>query len=61
LLPPRLPLAEFYQEMSRLYAGAVPMHQSLPTLLRYALHGLLLRIRLFGTFLHKVRAAHLDY
>lgn len=61
LLPTRLPLPEFYQEMARLYAGAIPMYRSLPTLLRYGLHGLLLRFRLFGTFLERVRAAHLDY
>jgi len=61
LLPTRLPLPEFYQEMSHLYAGAVPVYRSLPTLLRYGLHGLLLRIRLFGEFLARVRGAHLDY
>lgn len=61
LLPTRLPLPEFYQEMARLYSGAVPMYRSLPTLLRYGLHGLLLRLRLFRVFLQRVRAAHLDY
>ncbi|TLM63038.1 MAG: radical SAM protein [Deltaproteobacteria bacterium] len=61
LLPTRLPLPEFYGELARLYAGAVPMYRSLPTLLRYGLHGLLLRLRLFGVFLQRVRAAHLDY
>jgi len=61
LLPTRLPLTEFYDEMASLYAGAVPVYRSLPTLLRYGLHGLMLRIRLLGTFLQRVRAAHLDY
>jgi len=61
LLPTKLPLQEFYQEMAKLYSGAVPMHRSLPTLLRYGLHGLLLRLRLFGVFLQRVRTAHLDY
>jgi radical SAM superfamily enzyme YgiQ (UPF0313 family) len=61
LLPTRLPLPDFYDEMANLYAGAVPLHRSLPPLLRFGLHGLLLRIRLFGTFLKKVRVAHLDY
>jgi radical SAM superfamily enzyme YgiQ (UPF0313 family) len=61
LLPTRLPLPEFYREMAKLYAGAVPAYRSLPALLRYGLHGLLLRLRLFGTFLQRVRAAHLDY
>lgn len=61
LLPTRLPLPEFYDELARLYAGAVPLYRSLPTLLKFGLHGLLLRMRLFGTFLKRVRAAHLDY
>jgi hypothetical protein len=47
--------------MAKQYAGAVPAYRSLPALLRYGLHGLLLRLRLFGTFLQRVRAAHLDY
>jgi len=61
LLPTRLPLPEFYDELAKLYAGAVPICRSLPTLLRYGLHGLFMRIRLLGTFLKRVRAAHLDY
>ena len=61
LLPTRLPLSEFYDELARLYAGAVPLYRSLPTLLKFGVHGLLLRMRLFGTFLKRVRAAHLDY
>jgi len=61
LLPTRLPLTEFYDEMAKLYAGAVPLYRSLPTLFKFGLHGLLLRLRLFGTFLKRVRAAHLDY
>jgi len=61
LLPTRLPLPEFYDEMAKLYAGAVPLYRSLPALFKFGLHGLLLRLRLFGTFLKRVRAAHLDY
>jgi len=61
LLPTRLPLPEFYEEMAGLYGKAVPIHRSLPTLLKFGLHGLLLRMRLFGTFLTRLRAAHLDY
>lgn len=61
LLPTRLPLREFYEELAKLYAGAVPVYRSLPTLLRYGYHGLMLRLRLFGMFLQRVRAAHLDY
>jgi radical SAM superfamily enzyme YgiQ (UPF0313 family) len=61
LVPTRLPLPEFYEQMAQLYAGAVPAGRSLPTLLRFGLHGMLLRLRLFGKFLAGVRAAHLDY
>jgi len=61
LLPTRLPLPRFYEEMAKLYAGAVPLHRSLPPLLKFGVHGLLLRMRLFGTFLKRVRVAHLDY
>jgi radical SAM superfamily enzyme YgiQ (UPF0313 family) len=61
LLPTRLPLPEFYAEMARLYTKAVPLHRSLPVLLRYGLHGLRLRLGLFGRFLEKIRNAHLDY
>jgi radical SAM superfamily enzyme YgiQ (UPF0313 family) len=61
LVPTRLPLPEFYEQMAQLYAGAVPARRSLPTLLRFGLHGMLLRLRLFGKFLAGVREAHLDY
>jgi len=61
LLPTRLPLPEFYDEMAKLYAGAVPLYRSLPALLKFGIHNLLLRVRLFGEFLGRVRAAHLDY
>ena len=61
LLPTRLPLAEFYEEMARLWTQAVPLYRALPTLFRFGAHGMLLRIRLFGTFLGRLRKAHLDY
>jgi radical SAM superfamily enzyme YgiQ (UPF0313 family) len=61
LLPTRLPLPEFYAEMAKLYAGAVPLYRSLPPLFRFGVHGVLLRIRLFGRFLEKVRHLHRDY
>ena len=61
LLPTRLPLAEFYQEMADLWAKAVPFHRIIPTLARFGLRGMLQRIRLFGIVLKKIRAAHLDY
>ncbi|MCM0080511.1 B12-binding domain-containing radical SAM protein [Geomonas sp. Red32] len=61
LIPTRLPLAEFYEEMAKLYTEAVPLYRSLPALMKFGLHGMLLRIRLFGTFLKRVRQFHLEY
>jgi radical SAM superfamily enzyme YgiQ (UPF0313 family) len=61
LVPTRLPLPEFYDELAKLYAGAVPFYRALPTQLKFGPHGLMLRLRLFGAFLRRVRAAHLDY
>jgi radical SAM superfamily enzyme YgiQ (UPF0313 family) len=61
LLPTRLPLPEFYAEMARLYANAVPLRRALPLVLKFGLHGMLLRMKLFAAFLKQVRAFHLDY
>lgn len=61
LVPPRLPLPEFYAQMAALYAGAVPLHRSLPPLLRYGIHGMLLRMKLFGAFLSRMKQLHRDY
>jgi len=61
LLPTKLPLRDFYAEYARLWQNAVPLYRVLPTLARFGLHGMLLRIRLFGTFLKKARMAYLDY
>ncbi len=61
LVQPRLTLQEFYQEMAVLYKSAVPLYRSLPVLFRYGLHGMSLRIRLFGEFLKRVEKFHLEY
>lgn len=61
LVPTRLPMQEFYKEMDRLYTTAVPWYRSLPVLLKFGLHGLLLRLRLFSAFRRKVLLAYLDY
>jgi radical SAM superfamily enzyme YgiQ (UPF0313 family) len=61
LLPTRLPLAEFYEEVARLFTNAIPIHRSLPLLLKFGLHGAVLRLRLITAFLKKVRTSHLDY
>jgi radical SAM superfamily enzyme YgiQ (UPF0313 family) len=61
LLPTKLPLPDFYAEYAKLWANAVPFHRVLPTLLRFGTHGMLQRMRLFSTFLTRVRGAHFDY
>jgi radical SAM superfamily enzyme YgiQ (UPF0313 family) len=61
LLPTTLPLEEFYQQLADLYTKAVPLYRVLPSLLRFGMHGMMIRIRLFGRILAKVRSGHLDY
>lgn len=61
LLPTKLPLKDFYAEYAKLWTNAVPFYRVVPTLARFGLHGILQRIRLFGTFLKRIKAAHLDY
>lgn len=61
LLPTTLPLREFNEELANLWVKAVPFHRVLPTLARFGLRGMLMRIRLFSRILEKARAAHLDY
>jgi radical SAM superfamily enzyme YgiQ (UPF0313 family) len=61
LLPTTLPLPEFYAEYARLWTKAVPFHKVLPTLARFGMHGMLQRLRLFGTGIKRLRNAHLDY
>ncbi len=61
LVPTRLPLPEFYREMATLYRTAVPLYRVLPTLCRFGLHGMQLRVRLFGEFLKRVQTFHLEY
>jgi hypothetical protein len=39
----------------------VPLQRALPTLFRFGWRNLGVRLRLFGTFLAKVRRSHLDY
>ena len=61
LTPTTLPLKEFYGEMATLYTKAVPFHRVLPVLLRFGLHGMALRMKLFGRFLERLNSFHLDY
>jgi radical SAM superfamily enzyme YgiQ (UPF0313 family) len=61
LLPTRLPMEEFYRELTGLYRNAVPLYRVIPALYRFGMHGLIQRIRLFNRILAKIRSAHLDY
>jgi len=61
LIPTRLPLPEFYREMANLYTTAVPIHRGLPLLLKFGFHGMLVKLKVFNTFLKKVRSFHKDY
>jgi radical SAM superfamily enzyme YgiQ (UPF0313 family) len=61
LVPTRLPLPVFYDELARLYEKAVPLHRALPTLFKFGWRNLGLRFKLFGAFLAKLRRSHLDY
>lgn len=61
LVPTRLPLPVFYDELAKLYEKAIPLHRLLPTLFKFGWRNLGVRLRLFGVFLAKVRRAHLDY
>ena len=61
LLPTTLPLQEFYEEFANLYAKAVPLYRYVPTVFRFGLHGILLRITLFNRVLKKFKLMHLDY
>jgi hopanoid C-3 methylase len=61
LLPTTLPLQEFYKEFANLYSNAVPLYRYVPTVFRFGLHGMLLRIKLFSRVLKKFKLMHLDY
>lgn len=61
LFPTTLPMQEFYKELATLWTKAVPLHRVLPTLFRFGLRGMLLRIRIFRRILEKSRQMHLDY
>lgn len=61
LVPTRLPLPEFYAELARLYKTAVPLRTALRTMARFGPRGMMVRMKLIGSFLKKTREAHLDY
>ncbi len=61
LFPTTLPMQEFYKELANLWTRAVPLHRVLPTLFRFGLHGMLIRIKIFRRVLAKCELLHLDY
>lgn len=61
LLPTTLPLEEFYRELADLYTKAVPLYRMLPSLCRFGMHGMMIRIKLFDRLLAKIRSGYLDY
>lgn len=61
LLPTTLPLEEFYKQLADLYTKAVPLYRVLPSLFRFGMHGMMIRIRLLGHLLAKIRSGYLDY
>lgn len=61
LLPTTLPLEEFYRELADLYTKAVPLYRAIPVLFRFGPRGLMLRIKLLGRLLAKIRSGYLDY
>jgi hopanoid C-3 methylase len=54
-------LQEFYKEFANLYSKAVPLYRYVPTVFRFGLRGILLRIKLFNRVLKKFKLMHLDY
>ena len=61
LLPTTLPMQDFYEELAKLWTKAVPLHRVLPTLFRFGLHGMFIRIKIFRRVLDKCKILHLDY
>lgn len=61
LFPTTLPIQDFYKEFANLWIKAVPFYRVVPTLFRFGLHGMLIRIKLFNRVLEKFKTMHLDY
>lgn len=61
VLPPRLPMPEFYQEMAKLYVKAVPWYRGLPLMVKFGLHNLMARVKLFRMFLKRLHQFHTEY
>lgn len=61
LFPTRLPIQDFYKEFANLWIKAVPFYRVVPTLFRFGVQGMLIRIKLFSRVLEKFTTMHLDY
>lgn len=61
LFPTTLPLQDFYKELADLWIKAVPFYRVVPTLFRFGLQGMLIRIKVFSRVLEKLKTMHLDY
>jgi radical SAM superfamily enzyme YgiQ (UPF0313 family) len=61
LLPPQMPMEDFYKELAKLYQEAVPFYKLLPVIFRFGFHGIFQRLGLLKQFMNKVQNAHLDY
>ncbi|MDD2309583.1 MAG: radical SAM protein [Desulfuromonadaceae bacterium] len=61
LFPTTLPIQDFYKEFANLWIKAVPFYRVVPTLFRFGLHGMLIRIKIFRRVLEKFKTMHLDY
>jgi radical SAM superfamily enzyme YgiQ (UPF0313 family) len=61
LFPTTLPIQDFYKEFANLWIKAVPFYRVVPTLFRFGLHGMLIRLKLFSRVLEKFKTMHLDY
>lgn len=61
LLPPALPLKEFYEEYYQLAAKAISLSRGLSILRKFPLKDIPLSISSYNRFLKRLRTAHLDY
>ncbi len=61
LFPTTLPIQDFYKEFANLWIKAVPFYRVVPTLFRFGLQGMLIRIKIFSRVMEKFKAMHLDY
>jgi radical SAM superfamily enzyme YgiQ (UPF0313 family) len=61
VLPTRLPLKEFYAQVSSLYQHAIPLHRSLPLLAKYGVRRIPGQLKLIRPVLNHVKSNYLDH